>query len=154
MLFRRLAKDSAVYGGADFLTKLLSFFAFPIIAAVLSPTAFGVLELIFTVSGFLGLIVNCGLNNAVQRFYWDKDTTAEQRPMVVTSGLAALFFFSLFAVLAGLIFVPFVLPWFTVYFGYYSITFCTLEIFYSCPCNPCCDNCVRTNCCRHIGAGH
>jgi O-antigen/teichoic acid export membrane protein len=54
MVFRRLAKDSAIYGGTDFLTKLLSFFAFPIIAAALSPKAFGALELILTVTALFG----------------------------------------------------------------------------------------------------
>ena len=53
MVFRRLAKDSAIYGGADLVTKILSFFAFPIIAAALSPKAFGALELIFTVTALL-----------------------------------------------------------------------------------------------------
>ena len=75
MIFRRLAKDSVIYGGADFLTKLFSFFTFPIIAAVLSPKIFGTLELILTSTALLGLIMNCGLNNSVQRFYWDKNTT-------------------------------------------------------------------------------
>ena len=48
MIFRRLAKDSVIYGGADFLTKLFTFFTFPIIAAVLTPKIFGTLELILT----------------------------------------------------------------------------------------------------------
>ncbi len=111
MIFLRLAKDSAIYGGADFLTKLLSFFAFPILAAALSPKAFGVLELIFTVTALLGLVMNCGLNNATQRFYWDKDTTTTMQPSVVTSGLVAQVLFGLLAMLTGLLLVPFVLPW-------------------------------------------
>lgn len=111
MVFRRLAKDSAVYGGADFLTKLLSFFTFPMIAAALSPRAIGALELIFTVTGLLGLVMNCGLNNAVQRFYWDSDTTTAMQSSVVTSGLAAQLLFGLIAGSVGLFLVPFVLPW-------------------------------------------
>lgn len=111
MAFLRLVKDSAVYGGADFLTKLLSFFAFPIIAAALSPIAFGALELIFTVTTLLGLIINCGLNNAVQRFYWDKYTTIIMQPSLVTSGLAAQVLFGGFVMFFGLLLIPFVLPW-------------------------------------------
>jgi len=111
MVFRRLAKDSAIYGGADFLTKLLSFFAFPIIAAELSPKAFGALELILTVTTLFGLVLNCGLNNAVQRFYWDKNTTTTQQPLVVTSGLVAQLIFGFLAVFFGLLLVPVVMPW-------------------------------------------
>jgi len=110
MVFNRLSKDSAAYGGADFLTKALSFFIFPVIATALSPEAFGSLEMIFTVTGLLGLIMNCGLNNSVQRFYWDKDTTAEHQRSIVTSGLVAQILFGCTAVLVGLVFIPFSLP--------------------------------------------
>lgn len=110
MVFRRLAKDSAVYGGADFATKILSFFTFPIIAAALSPEAFGALNLIFTVTALLGLAVNCGLNNAVQRFYWDKDTTPAMQPAIVSSGLIAQVGFGVIAILVGAAAIPFTMP--------------------------------------------
>jgi Polysaccharide biosynthesis protein. len=110
MVFRRLAKDSAIYGGADLATKVLSFFAFPIIAAALSPKAFGALELIATVTALLGLAMNCGLKNAVQRFYWDKDTTPAMQPTIVSSGFIAQVGFGILAVLAGAITIPFVMP--------------------------------------------
>lgn len=111
MVFRHLAKDSGIYGGADFITKVLAFFAYPIIAAALSPMAFGTLELIFTVTALLGLVMNCGLNNAVQRFYWDKDTLVAQQPALVTSGFAAQVIFGLLVTFIGLLLVPFLLPW-------------------------------------------
>ena len=111
MVFRRLAQDSAIYGGADLFTKMLSFFAFPFIAAALSPKAFGALELIYTVTALLGLVMNCGLNNSVQRFYWDKDTVSEIRPVLVTSGLYAQVVFGVIAVALGLAAIPFALPW-------------------------------------------
>jgi len=110
MVFRRLAKDSAIYGGADLVTKILSFFAFPIIAAALSPKAFGALELIFTVTTLLGLAMNCGLNNAVQRFYWDKNTTPAMQPAIVSSGFIAQFGFGMIAILFGVVAIPFVMP--------------------------------------------
>ena len=111
MVFRRLAKDSLIYGGADFFTKLLTFFAFPIIAAALSPKAFGALELIFSVTALLALLINCGLNNAVQRFYWDKDTVPKLQPVIVTSGFYAQASFGLIAVIIGLVTIPLALPW-------------------------------------------
>lgn len=110
MVFRRLVKDSAVFGSADLATKILSFFAFPIIAAALSPKAFGALELIFTVTALLGLAVSCGLNNAVQRFYWDKNTTPLMQPAIVSSGFIAQVGFGILAVLVGALAIPFVMP--------------------------------------------
>lgn len=90
MVLRHLARDSAIYGGTDFVSKLISFLAFPLIAVALSPLAFGALELMLTATALLGMMANCGLNNALQRFYWDAQTEPAQRPVLVSSGLAAL----------------------------------------------------------------
>ena len=106
MIFRSLFKDSAIYGGADFLTKILSFFAFPVIAAALSPKAFGALELIFTITALTGLVLNCGLNNSVQRFYWDSDTSPQMRPKVVSSGYLSMIAFGFIALMIGLCTLP------------------------------------------------
>ncbi|AEP09350.1 flippase [Micavibrio aeruginosavorus] len=94
MLFRNLAKDTAIYGGADLISKVIAFFTFPLIAAALSPRSFGSLELIVTIVGLLGLFVNCGLNNAMHRFYWDSNTSLEQRPVIVSTALTLLLCFS------------------------------------------------------------
>lgn len=109
MVFLRLAKDSAVYGSADLATKILSYFAFPIIAAALSPKAFGALELIFTLTALLSLVMNCGLNNAVQRFYWDKDTTSAMQSAIVSSGFVAQVGFGMITIFFGAAAIPFVL---------------------------------------------
>ena len=110
MLFRNLAKDSVIYGGADFLTKLFLFFTFPIIAAALSPKIFGTLELILTSTTLLGVIMNCGLNNSVQRFYWDKNTDKGEQPTIVTAGFFSQISFGIVAVVLVSLLVPFVIP--------------------------------------------
>ncbi|MCW2763670.1 MAG: putative polysaccharide biosynthesis protein [Marmoricola sp.] len=96
-----LARDSAIYGGADFLSKLVAFLTFPLIAAALSPTGFGTLELVITMTSLLGMLANCGMNNAVQRFYWDTETALEDRPTLVSTGLGVLFCSQLAAALVG-----------------------------------------------------
>jgi O-antigen/teichoic acid export membrane protein len=90
MPFRVLARDSAVYGGADLASKAIAFVTFPLIAAGLSPLGFGALELLMTAVALLGIVANCGLNNAVQRFYYDAETPINARPTLVSSGFAAL----------------------------------------------------------------
>lgn len=109
-MLRNLIKDSAVYGGADLVIKALAFFAFPIIAAALSPSEFGLLELIITVTSLLGLIVNCGLNNAVARFYWDKDTQELERPIIVSSGFLAQIVFGILALIIGGLSLSLIVP--------------------------------------------
>jgi O-antigen/teichoic acid export membrane protein len=41
------------------------------------------------------MIANCGLNNSLQRFYWDEETPEPQRPALVSTGFAALLGLSL-----------------------------------------------------------
>lgn len=109
MVFRSLAKDILIYGGADFFTKILSFIIAPLIAAALSTKAFGAVELITTSTAILGLLMGCGLNNSVQRYYWDKDTTVFERPIIVSSGLIIQTTFGLLVLVLGLLFLPFIL---------------------------------------------
>jgi O-antigen/teichoic acid export membrane protein len=103
MSLKRLGKDTVIYGGADFFTKFLAFFTFPIIASALSPRAFGELDLIVTTIGLAGLFMNCGINNAVQRFYWDKDVPVGHQPTLVSSGLAVQILFGLVLASGGIL---------------------------------------------------
>jgi O-antigen/teichoic acid export membrane protein len=111
MVLRQLARDSAIYGGSDFIFKLIAFWTFPLIAAALMPKSFGVLELLLTATALLGMIANSGLNNALQRFYWDAETKLNARPILVSSGFAALTCSSIFAAVFGGITMLFFSNW-------------------------------------------
>jgi O-antigen/teichoic acid export membrane protein len=54
-MLRNLAKDTSIYGGGDFVAKMLAFVSFPMIAAALSPREFGALELLGTITALLGI---------------------------------------------------------------------------------------------------
>lgn len=101
MVWRHLVRDTAIYGGTDFVSKLIAFLSFPLIAAALSPLAFGALELMLTATALLGMMANCGLNNSLQRFYWDAQTAPAERPVLVSSGLAALSLLLIAAIVLG-----------------------------------------------------
>jgi len=105
-MLQKLFKDSIVYGGSDFVLKLIAFFTFPILAATLSIQAFGALELIGTVIALTGFFSRCGLNNAVQRFYWDEDSLKQQKD-IISTGLITLLVFSCMMALIGVISIPF-----------------------------------------------
>lgn len=84
------------------MSKAIAFVTFPLIAAHLSPVAFGALELLMTVVALLGIAASCGLSNAVQRFYFDAQTPVGSRPAIVSSGFAALALFLLISFAVGL----------------------------------------------------
>jgi O-antigen/teichoic acid export membrane protein len=85
-MFKQLLKDSALYGFADMLLKVLAFFTFPVFAHLLSVNDYGVLSLAAVIAGFVSLFINLGLNNAVQRFYFDNSLEEKQRPALVSTG--------------------------------------------------------------------
>lgn len=106
MLLRALLQDSVIYGGADFLTKLVAFLVFPLIAASLNPHSFGTLELILTTVNLLGLVMNCGLNNSTQRFYWDSETPEAKQPSLVSGGLFTQLALGLLLTVLVVVFLP------------------------------------------------
>ena len=90
MAFSRLGRDVAVYGGTDLLFRLAQFVALPVYAYHLSVADFGILALLTVSATLLGMVVNLGVSNSVQRFYFDSDTPERDRPLLVSSGLAQL----------------------------------------------------------------
>jgi len=86
-MLTRLGKDIAVYGVSDFFFKLLAFAVFPIYAHAFSVRDFGIIELVTVSSGLLSMLCGLGLNNAVQRFYWEPGTSRERQRTIVTMGL-------------------------------------------------------------------
>jgi O-antigen/teichoic acid export membrane protein len=97
-MLRAFGKDLAIYGAGDFVLKFLAFAVFPIYAFVFSVEEFGVLALVSVSAGLVSLCVNVGLNNAVQRFYWDPATPEAHRPQLVSSGLLVLVVWSVLLV--------------------------------------------------------
>jgi O-antigen/teichoic acid export membrane protein len=111
-VLKRLAKDSIIYGGADFCSKSVALFTFPLVASVLSREVYGFLELCLTTAALLGMIIHCGVNNAVQRFYWDGGTTAEERPTLVSSSFCIQFLIGCFVLLCGFVASPYLVQLF------------------------------------------
>lgn len=107
MLFKQLAKDSAIYGGADFVSKIVSFFTFPFIARALNPESFGFVELILTSTALIAVVGNVGANNSVQRFYWDSDVDQIEQKRILSSGFFSLIciFTALFVIISFVILV-------------------------------------------------
>lgn len=106
-MLRALIKDTAIYGLGDFGFRFVGFAVFPIYAHAFSVEEFGVMALVTTLAGLIGVFLNVGMNNAVQRFYWDPRTQEKQRPVLVSTGLWVLIAWSLvFTTLVLLVLFP------------------------------------------------
>jgi O-antigen/teichoic acid export membrane protein len=98
-MIRALGKDVAIYGVGEFVFKFIAFSVFPIYAHVFSVAEFGLWALLSVSATLLGFLVNLGVNQAVQRFYFDSATASVDQPAIVATGLLQL-------LLSGLIIVP------------------------------------------------
>jgi O-antigen/teichoic acid export membrane protein len=102
-MLKQLAKDTVIYGFGDFLFKFIAFIVFPIYAHIFTVEEFGVMALVGTMAGFISIFMNIGINNSIQRFYWDKETTTVEKPKLISTGLYILsswsFIFTLFVIL-------------------------------------------------------
>jgi len=75
-----LAQDAAIYGGTRVLVKSLAFLLVPLYAAFLSPSQFGVLELVLATTAFVDVFIN--LPGTLARFYFDQDERLWRRQVV------------------------------------------------------------------------
>ncbi len=79
-----LFKDSVIYGSGRALQKLLVALLLPLYTAFLSPSDYGILGMVVTVTTFLDVFVTLGFDVAFSRFYFD-DKSPEARSRVITN---------------------------------------------------------------------
>lgn len=77
----------AIYGAGDFTIRFIAFAVFPLYTHLFSVDQFGVMELVNTLAGLVGIFLSLGITNAVQRFYWDPKMSDEERPKWVSTAL-------------------------------------------------------------------
>lgn len=83
-----LSKDIAIYGSSEFVFKFIAFAAFPIYAHHFSVAEFGLWALLSVSATLLGYFANLGVNQAVQRHYFDHPASHRGTGVIVSSGLA------------------------------------------------------------------
>lgn len=102
MTLRALGRDVAIYGTGEFVFKFIAFAVFPIYAHILTLAEFGTWALLTATATLLGYLVNMGVNQAVQRHYFERGE--RDQAGIVSTGLAQLLAscvaFALIAILA------------------------------------------------------
>jgi O-antigen/teichoic acid export membrane protein len=81
-----LIKDSLIYGIFDFLSKGVAAIIFPFFTYHLSVSDFGMLSLITVITSLLGMLIELGINNAVQLLYYE-NRFANQQYKVVSNAM-------------------------------------------------------------------
>lgn len=80
-----IARHSAVYGLASVLDRVVSFLMLPVYLRVLTPSDYGVLELLYLTNSVISLVIGMGLESAVSRFYFDYEEEKDRNRVVGTA---------------------------------------------------------------------
>ena len=77
-----LARDALIYGSTRVLVKSLAFILVPLYAHYLSPSAFGVLELVLATIAFVDVLITANMDGVLARFYFEKTEEAWRRQVI------------------------------------------------------------------------
>lgn len=123
-----LFKHSSIYGLGNILSKLVAFILLPLYTNYLTPTDYGILELVSITSGMLGVVIGLGITQAMTRFYYDFDDK-DNRNLVVSTIYIIVFLISG----CSLLLFPKISYWAAVlvfdspeYAVFFFISFCSL----------------------------
>jgi len=104
--FRFLLKHSSVYGIGNLLSKAVGFILLPLYTRYLTPTDYGILELIDVTAGMIGIVIGLGVAEAVSRFYYEPASLKERNRVVSTAYWVATVLTGAGALVASLFAVP------------------------------------------------
>ncbi|MEO8765851.1 MAG: oligosaccharide flippase family protein [Ginsengibacter sp.] len=76
---KQLAGDSLIYGLSGVVSKMIGIFLVPIYTRLFLPKDYGIINLINTTFFLLGILVVCGLDNSVARWFYDSKEEADHK---------------------------------------------------------------------------
>lgn len=80
-----IAKHGFIYGLANVLDRIISFVMIPVYTRFLTPSDYGVLELLYITSSILSIFIGVGIESAVGRFYFDYKEQKDRDKVVSTA---------------------------------------------------------------------
>jgi len=85
--FRRLGYDIVLYGLMGGLSKSAGFILLPILTRRFSPSDYGILEMVISLTGLLAIFMSLNLESAIARFWSDWSRDGRQRAQFSTISL-------------------------------------------------------------------
>ena len=68
---KKVAKNAGIYGIVQILQGAIGFFLLPIYTRFLTPNDYGIVSIVTSVTGFLGMFYLLGLNGAISKYYYE-----------------------------------------------------------------------------------
>jgi O-antigen/teichoic acid export membrane protein len=79
-----ISKHSSIYGLSNVLNRIVSFILLPVYTHYLTPADYGLMDLLYFTTAFIGMVLEMGINSAVSRFYFESEDQ-KKRNIVVSS---------------------------------------------------------------------
>jgi O-antigen/teichoic acid export membrane protein len=99
-MLRRFLRDSAIYGLAGILVRSVSLLLVPIYTRILSPTDYGIVDLITLFTAFVGVTVALEIGQSLARYLPDADSNEERSAYASAALWFTLAGYAAFTVLA------------------------------------------------------
>jgi len=80
-----IAKHGLIYGLANILDRIISFLMIPVYTRFLTPSDYGILELLYITSSVLAIFIGVGIESAVGRFYFDYKEQKDRNMVISTA---------------------------------------------------------------------
>ena len=98
---KQLAGESAIYGASGTLARIIGIFLIPVYTRIFSPSEYGVMALIGTLTSLFAIFVVLGLDNSSARWFYDTQDTKHRKSTIsswfwcqfVVSGAATFMLF-------------------------------------------------------------
>ena len=80
-----LSKHSAIFGIAHFFNRIISFLLLPVYTRFLTPTDYGIKELVGLTVDVTGILLAMAISSAVMRFYFEYDEAKDRNEVISTA---------------------------------------------------------------------
>ena len=80
-----LLRHSSIYGLGNLLSRAVAFLMLPLYTRYLTPTDYGILELIDVTTGMIAIVIGLGMDAAVSRFYYESPHDEDRRKVISTA---------------------------------------------------------------------
>ena len=117
-LYKNLFKQTAIYGLATVLPRMLSFLLNPLYVKVLPKGEFGEVSIIFAYMVFLNVVLSYGMETAFFRYY----NLEEDKKKVVSTSAISIFWSSIAFLVLGILFRQQISAWTDINPQYISYT--------------------------------
>lgn len=84
-MLKRLFKESLIYGLSTYIQKFIGVFLLPLYTALLTPTDYGILDLLATISIISVYLVVSGTDSALSYYYYRKEFLPERKIIVAST---------------------------------------------------------------------